>query len=182
MKFSLNKLQGYRSIMKSRYIYSILFGIPGLLLSLILAAVASGLALGVLWIFVFGDNPWPSSVENTLPALFGLVFLIVWLGSLTIGFKTGRRLEQVPRFNRKHILISIGATISLSLLIVLSQTSVGNLGQKSDDVRCSDFCSQSGYPASSMPPRDSGDRSCSCLDKSGVVILTVPIDSISPIK
>jgi hypothetical protein len=168
--------------MKRRYIYSILFGVPGFIVSLVVSFVVSGFAGGVLWIYVFGDNPWPAYIENLLPILFALVFMIVWLTSLTTGFIMGKQLEKNPILNRKHILISIGVTIIPILFIVFHQMSVGNLGSKSDSARCSDFCIQKGYSASSMPPRDSGERSCGCLDQSGHEIIKVPVDSIDPSK
>ncbi len=168
--------------MKRRYIYSILVGVPGLIVSLIIAFVVSGFGIGVLWLFVLGDNPWPAFIENLLSVLFVLVFLAAWLASLVIGFVIGRQLEQNPTLNKKHVLASIGVTFVLILFIVFQQVSVGNIGPKSDSVRCSDFCSQKGYFASSMPPRDSGERSCSCLDGAGREIIKVPLDSIDPGK
>ncbi len=168
--------------MKKRYIYSILFGVPGIIVSLVISFVAAGFAGGVLWIFVFGDNPWPASVENILPTLFVLLFLTIWFASITIGYIIGKRLEQQPTLNKKHILASMGVTVISMLFIVFHQLSVGNLGPKSDGLRCSDFCTQKGYSASSMPPLNSGERSCSCLDQSGHEIITVPIDSIDPSK
>jgi hypothetical protein len=169
-------------IMKRRYIYSILFGVPGFIVSLTVSFVVIGFAGGVLWIYVFGDNPWPEYIEKTLAVLFVLVFLTAWLASLTIGFIMGKKLEQNPTLNRKHVLISIGVTITAILFIVFHQWGVGNLGPKSDSLRCSDFCRQKGYPASSMPPQDSGERSCSCLDRTGHEIIKVPIDSIDRFK
>jgi hypothetical protein len=168
--------------MKKRYIYSILFGVPGFIVSLTVSFVVFGFAGGVLWIYVFGDNPWPAYIDKVLIVLFMIVFLTAWLASLTIGFITGKQLEQNPILNRKHVLISIGVTITSVLFIVFHQWSVGNLGPKSDGLRCSDLCRQKGYPASSMPPRDSGERSCSCLDQTGHEIIKVPIDSINRFK
>jgi hypothetical protein len=168
--------------MKKRYIYSILFGVPGFIVSLMVSFVLSGFAAGVLWIYVFGDNPWPADTQNILIVLFVLVFLTVWLACLTIGYFVGKRLEQSPVLNKKHVLTSIGVTILFILFIAFQQLIVGNLGPKSDGERCLDFCIQEGYSASSMPPRESGVRSCSCLDQSGNEIITVPIDSIDPVK
>ena len=166
--------------MKRRYVYSILFGVPGFIASLIVAVIVSGFGAGVLWLFVFGDNPWPAFIDKLFPALFVFVFLMAWLTFLITGYMVGRRVEQNPTLNKRHVLASIGVTSVLILFIVFQQASVGNMGPKSDSVRCSDFCSQKGYFASSMPPRDSGERSCSCLDGSGHEILKVPIDSIAP--
>ena len=168
--------------MKKRFFYSVLFGVPGFFVSVIISFVVFGSAAGILWIFVFGDNPWPSSIEIILPILFVLVFLTVWIASVTIGFVTGKKLEKSPGLIKKHILVSIGVTIAPIIFIVFHQLSVGNIGPKSDGIRCSDFCSQKGYSGSGIPPKGSGERSCSCFDNSGFEILKVPIDSIDPGK
>jgi hypothetical protein len=168
--------------MKKRYFYSLLFGIPGFVISVVISFIFFGFLVGVLWIYVFGDNPWPSLIEEILPALFALFFLTLWITTIVIGFVVGKQLEKDPVLNKKHILVSIGVTIIPILFIVLYQVGVGNIGPKSDGERCSDYCSQRGYLGSSMPPEDSGERSCSCLDNSGLEIIKVPIDSIDPVK
>jgi hypothetical protein len=166
--------------MKNRYIYSILFGIPGLLISVIVSFVVIGFAGGILWLYVFGDNPWPAYTDTILAVFFVLVFMAAWLAFLITGFIVGKRLEQDPVLKKKHILVSVGVTAIFVLFIIFQQVSVGNLGPKSEGERCMDFCVQEGYSASSIPPRDSGDRSCRCLDGSGNEIITVPLDSIDP--
>lgn len=168
--------------MRRRYIYSILFGVPGFIVALLVSFILSGSAAGILWLYVFGDNPWPAYSQTILIALFALVFLAVWLAFLTAGFIVGKRLEQNPVLNKNHFLTSIGVTVITILFILFQQLSVGNLGPRSDGERCMDFCIQEGYSATSMPPRDSGERTCSCLDESGNEIITVPIDSIDPFE
>jgi hypothetical protein len=166
--------------MKKRYIYSFLFGAPGFFVSLILSFIIFGATTGFLWIYVFGDNHWPLSTEKGLPLLFVLTFLVLWIAFITVGFITGKNLEENSDFNKKHIMFSVGLTIAPIFLIVLHQLSVGNIGPKSDNMLCSDFCSQNGYSASGMPPKNSGERSCICFDDSGNEIMRVPIDSIVP--
>jgi hypothetical protein len=119
-------------------------------------------------------------METLLPILFALIFLMVWIALIVIGFVTGRRLEKDPALNRSHILVSGALTVLFIVLIVLQQWSVGNLGPKSDTVICSEYCSESGYSGSGMPPRNSGDRTCSCYDTSGNEALSVPLDRIDP--
>ena len=166
--------------MKKRYLYALLFGIPGLFVSGIVTLFIFGALLGILWIYVFGDNPWPSSAETTLSSLLVLTFLILWITSITVGFLVGKRLEKDPRLNRGHILLSSGLTILFILFIAIQQLNVGNLGPKSDSVVCSDFCSLKGYSGSGMSQQNSGDRSCSCYDNLGREVLKVPLDSITP--
>ena len=164
--------------MKKRYLYSLLVGIPGFFVAVIISFAVFGVAAGMLWLYFFGDNPWPASTEKMLTGLFALTFLILWISSITIGFVIGKRLEKDPQLNKSHILISSGLTILCILAMVLQQLSVGNIGPKSDSVLCSDFCSLRGYSGSGMPPTDSGDRTCSCYDNLGNEALKVPLDSI----
>ena len=166
--------------MQKRYLYSLLFGIPGLFIAGIISFVVFGVAVGMLWLYFFGDSPWPVSTENMLPGLFVLTFLILWITSIMIGFVIGKGLEKDPLLNKRHMLVSGGLIVLFVLFIVLQQLSVGNLGPKSESVLCSDFCSLQGYSGSGTPPKDSGDRSCSCYDNLGNEVLKVPLDSIDP--
>lgn len=168
--------------MKRRYIYSILFGLPGLVIAAIISLVFTGATVGLLWIFVFGDNPIPSTVENIMSISIALVFLMVWMGTIAIGFGVGKRLEQDPPLNKSHVLISIGLTLAFILLVVSYQVSVGNLGPKSDELLCSDYCVRQGYSGSSMPPRNTGERTCSCLDNFGNETIKIPVDSMDADK
>ena len=166
--------------MKKRYFYSLLFGIPGFFVSGVIALFVFGAVLGILWIYVFGDNPWPVSTDTVLSILLVFVFLIFWIASIAIGYAVGKKLEKDPVLNWKHILISGGLILMFILFIVLQQWSVGNMGPKSESVLCSDFCIQKGYSASGTPPIDSGERSCICLDDFGNEGLKVPLDSLAP--
>lgn len=168
--------------MRKRYLYSLIFGIPGFFVSVFISSIIFGGIAGVLWLFVFGDNPWPAYADTLLAILFVLVFLTVWLATITLGFIIGRRLEQNPVLNKNHILSSLGITAIFVLFILFQQLSVGNLGPKSEGEHCMDFCIQEGYSASSIPAQDTGERSCSCLDGSGNEIITVPLDSIDSAK
>ena len=166
--------------MKKRYVYALLFGIPGFFVAAIISVVVFGAAAGMLWIYVFGDNPWPAYVEKLIPGLLIITFLLLWVASMTIGFVIGRKFEKDSQWNRNHILVSIGLTLMFVLFILLQQLSVGNLGPKSDSALCSDYCSLNGYSSSGMPPPNSGDRTCSCYDNLGNEGLKVPLDGIDP--
>ncbi|MFL6728323.1 MAG: hypothetical protein ACJ8D6_03895 [Sphingomicrobium sp.] len=46
-------------------------------------AVVAGLtvaAVGILWLFVFGDDPWPAWFEPAANAAIPLVGLLLWAG------------------------------------------------------------------------------------------------------
>ena len=166
--------------MKKRYLYSLLFGIPGLFVAGIISIGMFGAIAGILWIYVFGDHPWPSYSEPLLSISFVLTVLTIWIASILLGFIVGKRLERDPLVNRNHVLISAGLTVMFLLLILFQQWSVGNLGPKSDSLLCSEFCVQHGYSGSGMPPETSGNRICSCYDNSGNEALRIPLDHIDP--
>lgn len=165
--------------MQKRYLYSLLFGIPGLFIAGIISILVFGGLMGILWIFVFGDNPWPPFVETIISIVFVLVALTLWIGFIILGYVVGKRLEKDPVLNRSHVLISVGLTIVFVLLIAVQQWSVGNLSPKSDSVLCSDFCARHGYSASGMQPQTSFHKMCSCYDDSGNEVMTFPLDIIA---
>lgn len=166
--------------MKKRYVYALLFGFPGLFVSAMLCLLVFGGLLGFLWLFVFGDNPWPSSTDSILAILLVLTFLISWTGFIILGYVTGRRLESDPAWNWNHVLLSAGISVLCIVFVIFQQWNVGNIGPKSDSLLCGHYCVQKGYVGSGMPPRASGDRTCSCYDSSGNEALKVPLDSIDP--
>jgi hypothetical protein len=164
--------------MRKRYIYSLLFGIPGLFIAGFIAILVFAAFAGVLWIFIFGDNPWPAASQSIISILFVGTFLVLWAGFILLGYSVGKRLENASGFNRTHIAISAGLTLLFILFMVLYQWRVGNIGPRSDSVMCSDFCTQHGYAGSGMPPATSGSRICSCYDDSGNEVLTIPLDHL----
>jgi hypothetical protein len=166
--------------MKKRYLYALLFGLPGFFIAGLAGIFGFAALTGILWLYVLGDDAWPVYVEPVLAALFVMTVLVLWLAFIILGFFVGRRLEKDPALNRGHILISAGLTLACVMFLVFQQWSAGNLGPKSDSLLCSDFCSMHGYAGSGMPPAISGDRTCSCYDGSGNEVLQVPLDHLDP--
>lgn len=132
----------------------------------------------LLWFYFFGDNSWPQTTEKTLPLFFALMFSLLWIAFITVGYIIGKNLEQDPGVNKKHVLVSLILTITPLFLVVIHQVRVGNIGPKSDSILCSDFCSQNDYSASGMPPIKSDQEVCSCYDEFGNEALEVPINDI----
>lgn len=164
--------------MKKRYLYLLLFLIPGALISLIVATVVVGATTGFLWLFIYGDNSWPTIAERGLALLFPLSFLGLWSVFLVAGFVVGKRLEADPLLNKKHVYVSIALTFAPLIFILFHQYRVGNIGPKPDSLLCGDFCAEKGYSMSGMPPRDSGDRSCICYDDNGNELIKVPLGGL----
>jgi len=163
--------------MKKRYLYALLFAVPGFFISLVISFAVFGVTAGFLWLYVFGDNPWPAVTEKVLPVLLAGTFLSLWVVLIAAGFNVGKRLEVEPGLNKQHLIISAALTLAPVLFIVLHQFSVGNLAPKTDSLLCSDFCREKGYPASGLPPKNTAVRECICYD-SGQEALRVPLDSI----
>lgn len=168
--------------MKRRYAYILLFAVPALLAACILAVLLGAAVAGGLWLFVFGDDPWPASASTALTVLFVLVGAGVWAGLLTVAYASGRAQEPLATPILRPLMAAAGATAILALLVVFQQWRVGNLGPQSVDVLCSEYCREQGFLASGMPPRDSGAATCSCFDTQGREALRAPIDEITPRK
>lgn len=164
--------------MKKRYLYAVLWGVPGLFIAAIGTTILVGMLLGVLWLYVFGDAAWPSSVDSTVSILGICIFLGFWLGLTLLGYRLGKRMESEPGMNWKHVLLSAGVTLCCLLYIFIQQLGVGNLGPRSESLICSDFCVQRGYAGSGIPPANSGERTCICYDDSGNEAIKLPLETI----
>jgi hypothetical protein len=154
-------------VLKRRHLYVLMFALPTLLLSAIAAAVMLAASAGALWLFVFGDDPWPPVAS----ILLGIVLFAggagLWLALLFVAYTVGKQQEIRPALNTRHVALSIAATIVLAAVIVARVAGLRVAGPESDGVRCADFCRAEGFAASGMPPRNSGDRTCSCYDAQG---------------
>jgi hypothetical protein len=164
--------------MKKRYIYTLLFLVPGLFVSMLITSAVFAVAFGALWLYAFGDSTWPAWSRQVIPALMLVFFSGLWIGAMVTGYLVGKKLEAAAGFDVRHLWISLGATLLPIVIVLLHQLSVGNLGPKSDEQLCSEYCSDLGYSASSMPSRDSGVRTCSCLGRHGEVEIILPIDEL----
>jgi hypothetical protein len=165
--------------MKRRYAYVLLFAVPASLAAAIVAVLLGAAVAGGLWLFVFGDNPWPASAGTALAVLLVLVGVGVWVGLLTVAYAFGKTQEARAAPILRPLMAAAGATTVLALLVVFQQWSVGNLGPKSVDVLCSEYCREKGFLASGMPPRDSSAATCSCFDMQGREALKTPIGQIT---
>src|SRR6185369_12892896 len=105
-------------------LYVLVFALPALLVSGIAAFALFGAAAGAMWLFAFGDNPWPQAAQTALGLGFAAAWLALWLGLLALAFVFGRH---------------------------------------------------KGFSGSSMPPRNAGNPTCSCIDTHGREAITVPI-------
>jgi hypothetical protein len=166
--------------MRKRFIYTLLFLVPGLFISLLVTFAVFAAAYGALWLYVFGDSTWPASTGQVMPILMAMVFFSLWVVAIVAGYVLGKKLEAAPGFDVRHVWLSLAATVLPIGIVLLQQLSIGNLGPKTDGQRCSEYCIELGYQASSTPPRLSGEQTCSCLGRYGEVEITVPIAELPP--
>ncbi|HER35504.1 MAG: hypothetical protein JXJ30_02515 [Halothiobacillaceae bacterium] len=166
--------------MKKRFIYMLLFLVPGLFVSLLITVAVLGVAYGALWLFVFGDSTWPTWPEQVLSGLMPTMFFGLWVIAMVGGYAVGKRLEATPGFDVRHVWLSLAATLLPIGIALLHQLSIGNLGPKSDSERCSEYCSEHGYQSSGMPARQSGEQTCICHGSFGEAEITVPIVELPP--
>jgi len=164
--------------MKKRHFYTLLFAVPGLLWSLLLAFVVFGMVAGALWLYVYGDELWPDTATKVLSVSFVLVFAVLWLTSLAAGYRFGKRREAQAGYNRRHVLVAVAATVLPLVLAMLHQFRMGNLGSRPDSALCADYCRSRGWSGSGMPPADTGERTCFCLDDRGVEAERLPLERI----
>jgi hypothetical protein len=166
--------------MRRRYAYVLLFAVPALLAAAIVAVVVGATAAGGMWLFVFGDNPWPASAGTALTVLFLVVAVATWAGLLAVAYAFGKKQEDRAKSVLRPAAAAVGAMVILGLLVVLQQWRVGNLGPKSVDMLCSDYCREKGFSASATSPQDLGDVTCSCFDLQGHEAVKVPIGQVTP--
>ena len=62
----------------NRSVAVLLSVIGGAACALVLMMVCAAAAMGLIWLFVFGDNPWPTWVEPALDLLAALAGLALW--------------------------------------------------------------------------------------------------------
>jgi hypothetical protein len=148
------------------------------LLALILAAVVLAGAAGALWLFVFGDNPWPPIANMLLGVVFVVCFALVLAALLSVAYVVGTRQESRGTFNKSHVALSLVATLALAAFIVLRLVGTTVVGRKSETVTCADFCRDQGLAGSGTSPKNSGDRACSCYDTQGREGRRIPLSQL----
>ena len=170
------------SLLKRRYLYVVLFSVPIVLASAVIALAVFGAAAGVLWLVVAGDNPWPSAANALLVAVCVFAFAASAVAFTTRAYAVGRREEAQPSLNATHVVAAGGATVLLLVALVAYQWHVGNIGPRTDGVLCADFCRAKGFAGSGMPPRNAGAATCTCFDPQGREVATVPMETVVPRK
>jgi hypothetical protein len=150
---------------RRRFLYVLLFTPPAVLVSAVAGALAAAAAAGMFWLFVFGDNPWPGWTGRAIAVLAVTAFVVLLSAQLLIAWSVGKQQESRPDINRTHVAVAVVSTLTLATFIALRFFAGQAL--QSDTERCADLCRDQGFFASGMPPRNAGDRTCSCYDATG---------------
>lgn len=160
--------------MKARFSYPLLFLLPIVMGAGIAAVAAAGATAGILWLFVYGDNPWPRAAEVAMMAIAAIAALVTMSALLLASYSFGKNREAAGGPSWRHVATSGGISIALLAMVLLHQLRVGNIGPQPDSLVCSDFCASRKFE-SSMTPQDG---TCRCLGPNGRQALNVPIDSV----
>lgn len=160
--------------MKPRFSYLLLFLPPSVMAAFIAAVFAAGAGGGILWLFVYGDNPWPQAANNMLMAVV-IVVCFATLATLSFAsYSFGKKRESCGGLKWPHVALAAGISILLPALAFLHQLSVGNIGPQPDSVLCSEFCLTKNFRSSMIPH----DGTCRCHGMDGREALSVSMESI----
>lgn len=155
------------AVLKRRHIYVLLFAVPALLVSISAAAVMLAVSAGALWLFLFGDNPWPPVANTLLGAVFAMGGAALWLALLSIAWAIGKQQERRPTLSTAHVALAIGATAVFAVAIIGHLTRQNLFGTPTDSLVCADVCRAEGFMGSGISPANSGNHVCSCYDTQG---------------
>jgi hypothetical protein len=136
----------------------ILLAVPCFLLSLLPALFITGAVAGFLWLFVYGDNPWPDLADIVIAS----AFLLSWVSAgtlLTLGLIRHPRVRNLPtsKLTVAAALLSLFAVAT----IAYHQWSIGNLDPSNP---CLIQCREAGHPAGMTAIDEQGHETCTCLD------------------
>lgn len=161
--------------MKRRYLYVLMFSVPGFVAALMISAMAVAAGAGLMWVFVYGDEPWPPLANYILGSAFAVTGLGSWILFMSAAYFAGRKEEESPELKRSHVAAAAGTTAVLVLLVILHQWSVGNIGS---GPACNEFCRGKGYIAGVRSPKPGIIDACNCFDAQGREALTVPMADV----
>jgi len=156
--------------MKKRYLYALLFAIPGFFISLPVAR-----EIFVVFLDVYETYISPQ-VQFRETAVLILIFLTVWAALIAIGYLVGMKIENGPASNWIAILISGGLT--LLFLVFLLRWSVDYAAERSNLTLCSEYCQRNGFSGSVAPPSDASEQTCRCFNFSNDESLSVPLEDL----
>lgn len=95
-----------------------------LLLAPVTTYVVLGVVLGMLWIYVYGDDPWPTALDWVIPAIGVAVFLATAVGCIFLADRYGRQREieasvAGPRETRRILLWNVVPLVLIAILAIV---------------------------------------------------------------
>lgn len=114
--------------MKARFAYPLVFFIPIAMAALLSAFVVGGAGGGILWLFVFGDDPWPAATDTVVMALVTLAAATTLAALLLASYSFGKKREVLGGLSRQHLVLAFASSTLLPALALLYEWHVGNIG------------------------------------------------------
>ena len=65
----------------NRWLLLLLAVVGGAIVAYVTVLIAAGAIVGLLWIFVFGDDSWPEGWEIVVTVILGLIGFAVWFAA-----------------------------------------------------------------------------------------------------
>ena len=87
--------------LKIRHLYLIVSLLWALILGPTAGLIVFGTSAGIVWLYVFGDNPWPTATDWILPFLGIAGAVMTAIAVIWIGYQRGKQREASPRANPK---------------------------------------------------------------------------------
>ena len=94
----------------------------GLVIGAVAAVFTVAAAAGFSWLYLFGDEPWPDSVDWVLTALSLGVFLAVLSGCVAWGVRAGDRTAAAPPEEEARRLAGARRLLAFGVLLALVLT------------------------------------------------------------
>ncbi len=116
--------------MKTRYAYPLLFLVPIALAAALAAVLIAGAGAGIMWMFIYGDDVWPSSANMTIMVVAVTVCILVFSSLVALCYSVGKAYETRGGLRRAQVLTAIGLSVGLPLLVLWHQWQVGNLSHR----------------------------------------------------
>lgn len=151
--------------MKQKYIYSILFALPGIFVSAFFAIFIGAGVMSIFYFFVYGDREWPTW-PNIVIYLFSIIaFLVMIYVIALIGYKHGKsRDNKKLSFEKTHIFYSLLIFIfGIFFMIFFNR---GYIFTPPPSNQCRNICIERGYDGNSIGtgPIINNETMCSCFN------------------
>ena len=111
--------------MNLRFLYAIVFSLIASIIGFVASIFSMIFTMGMFWLLIFGDSPWPewtNLIYNLLPTI---VFILFIASGTFIGLKIGKGLEKNSDKEKPkkkayyHLMIAIFIWLAFTVLVLL---------------------------------------------------------------